>query len=61
MRNKGGRKIASILLKGIESWAKDKGIQTIELSYLVENLVAKQAWDKLGFKAFRTFAYKNIT
>jgi GNAT superfamily N-acetyltransferase len=55
-----GKKIASKLLDEVENWAKQNGIKTLELSYLCENLVAIEAWGKMGFKPFRTFAYKNI-
>lgn len=55
-----GKNIASKLLSKIEKWAKQYSIKTLELSYVVENLIAKNAWRKMGFKPFRTFAYKSI-
>ena len=55
-----GNKIASKLLKEVEAWAQQNSIKTLELSYLVENLAAAKAWSKMGFKPFRTFAYKTI-
>jgi ribosomal protein S18 acetylase RimI-like enzyme len=52
--------IGSQLVQEAEKWFVTQGVDTIELSYLAENVFAEKVWKKLGYKPFRIFAYKYI-
>ena len=56
-----GNGIAGMLIDAAQSWFLDAGLRHIELSYLANNALADRAWAHMGFKPFRTFAYKTIT
>lgn len=53
--------LAKTLLQHTEQWFAQRGITTIELSYMAQNTLAKTAWDALGYQPFRIFAYKQIS
>jgi hypothetical protein len=38
-----------------------QGISVVELSYMANNLVAKQVWQKLGYSPFRVFSHKVLS
>lgn len=52
--------IGSQLVQEAEKWFVTKGVNTIELSYMAQNVLAEKVWKKLGYKPFRIFAHKNI-
>jgi len=54
------QKIGSELVQEAEKWFATKGVNKIELSYMARNALAEKVWAKLGYKPFRTFAYKDI-
>lgn len=47
------QKIATELLKLIKDWISKKKIQTIEISVLSKNLIAKKLYKKFGFVPFK--------
>jgi GNAT superfamily N-acetyltransferase len=49
------------LLDQAEVWYTSKRITLMELSYMAQNQLAESAWQKMGFEAFRVFAYKEIS
>lgn len=52
--------IGRALLKELERWFLKQGIRHLEVSYMVKNKTAVDAWAKLGFSPFRAYAYKTI-
>lgn len=52
--------LATKLTELIETWFREKGISTVELSYLAKNQSAATAWEHLGYEPFRVFAYKQL-
>lgn len=48
------------LLGQAEEWYQSKRINLIELSYMAQNHLAETAWQKMGFEAFRVFAFKEL-
>ena len=56
-RNSGiGRK----LVNSLEKWFKEQNVKVVELSYMAQNNIAGITWEKLGYKPFRIFSYKEI-
>ncbi|OGG93640.1 MAG: hypothetical protein A2527_10985 [Candidatus Lambdaproteobacteria bacterium RIFOXYD2_FULL_50_16] len=51
---------ASLLANAFEAWAKTKGIEWIELSYMAGNQVAHFVWESNGFGPYRIIARKKI-
>jgi GNAT superfamily N-acetyltransferase len=48
------------LLEAVEAWFLDRNVRHLEVSYMTGNETAAAAWEHLGFKPFRAFAYKEI-
>ncbi|WP_062109409.1 GNAT family N-acetyltransferase [Bacillus niameyensis] len=49
------------LMDAIIEMAKSKDIHRVELDYWFDNEVAKKFYEKLGFKKYREFVYKNLS
>ncbi|MGD8323403.1 MAG: GNAT family N-acetyltransferase [Gammaproteobacteria bacterium] len=56
-----GKGIAGTLIDAAQSWFRNAGLRHMELSYMANNALASQAWARMGFRPFRTFAYKTIS
>lgn len=52
--------IAGELVKNAEAWFMKKSIKIIELSYMAKNQGAAQVWEKLHYRPFRVYAYKEL-
>jgi diamine N-acetyltransferase len=50
----------SKLMEEIYEIAKNKGIDLVELDYWLENNIAKDFYQKHGFKKYREFVYKEL-
>ena len=53
-------KIMSNLEKLAVRFFKERKLKYVELNYLSENLIAKNAWESFGYKTFRVQARKKI-
>lgn len=56
-RNRG---IAKALVNEAESWLKGRGIEHIELNFIVGNSEAEAVWERLGYKPFRINSRKTL-
>lgn len=50
VRNRG---VATSLISESESWFRERGINHVELSFIVGNTEAEAVWERLGYKPFR--------
>jgi len=50
--------IAAQLVEVIEKWFRDNSIQYIDVQYLLGNIEAEVAWEKLGYKPYRVISRK---
>lgn len=50
--------IAAKLVEVIEKWFRDNSIQYIDVQYLLGNIEAEVAWEKLGYKPYRVISRK---
>ena len=52
--------IAAKLVSATEDWFRQKEVGVVELSYMVKNELAAISWQRLGYKPFRVFSYKEL-
>ncbi len=50
--------IAAELVEVIEKWFRDNSIQYIDVQYLLGNINAEVAWERLGYKPYRVISRK---
>ena len=55
-----GREIGSRMVEEAERWFKSRGVHVVELSYLVGNETAAEAWNRMGYTPFRIFSSKEM-
>ncbi|WP_276357681.1 GNAT family N-acetyltransferase [Cohnella caldifontis] len=55
-----GRGLGLMLLNKIDQFARDHGINKIELDYWIDNKIAEHFYQKSGFKEYRRFVYKDL-
>ena len=52
--------IASALVQSMEQWFQSKGIEYIDLHYLVGNVEAEKSWAKMGYAPYRVASRKKL-
>lgn len=55
------KNIAKELVAKVEEWFSEKDIKIVELSYLAQNAIASDAWEKIGYTPFRVFSHKVLS
>lgn len=50
--------IGKELVREVEDWLLNRGINVVELSYLAQNTLAETSWRKIGYVPFRVYSHK---
>ena len=54
------KSVAGALVSVVESWCSERGLEHIELNYIVGNNEAEAVWERLGYKPFRITSRKTL-
>lgn len=57
VRKKG---VAGTLVLAVEKWCRERGLEHIELNFIVGNTEAEAVWERLGYKPFRITSRKTL-